>query len=54
MQWHQLDHMQTIRTLLQTDKYTYTSALSFTGRVLFLTPNPKRQSTEELGALYIE
>jgi len=28
MQWHQLDHMQTIRTLLQTDNQTSTSSLS--------------------------
>jgi len=25
-QWHQLDHMQTICTLLQTDNYTNTSS----------------------------
>jgi len=29
MQWHQLDHMQTICTLLQTDNHTNTSSLSF-------------------------
>ena len=29
MQWHQLDHMQTICTLLQTDNHTNTSALNF-------------------------
>jgi len=28
-QWHQLDHMQTICTLLQTDNHTNTSSLSF-------------------------
>jgi len=29
MEWHQLDHMQIICTLLQTDNYTSTSPLSF-------------------------
>jgi len=29
MQWHQLDHMQTICTSLQTDKHTSTSSLDF-------------------------
>jgi len=29
MQWHQLDHMQTICTLLQTDKNINTSSLNF-------------------------
>ena len=28
-QWHQLDHMQTICTLLQTDNHTNTSPLNF-------------------------
>ena len=28
-QWHQLDHMQTICTLLQTDNHTNTSSLNF-------------------------
>ena len=28
-QWHQLDHMQTICTSLQTDNHTSTSSLSF-------------------------
>jgi len=28
-QWHQLDHMQIIRTLLQTDNHASTSPLSF-------------------------
>ena len=36
-QWHQLDHMQTICTLLHTDNHASTSPLSFTGRMLFLT-----------------
>ena len=29
MQWHQLDHMQTICTMLQTDNYTNTLSLNF-------------------------
>jgi len=29
MQWHQLDHMQTICTSLQTDNHTSTSSLNF-------------------------
>jgi len=29
MQWHQLDHMQTICTSLQTDNHTDTSSLNF-------------------------
>ena len=28
-QWHQLDHMQTICTSLQTDNHTNTSSLNF-------------------------
>ena len=28
-QWHQLDHMQTICTLLQTDNYTNTSSVNY-------------------------
>jgi len=35
MQWHQLDHMQTISTSLQTDNHTDSSSL-----------NQQRQSTE--------
>jgi len=47
MQWHQLDHMQTICTSLQTDNHASTSPLSFfTGRMPFLLPNQQRQSTE--------
>ena len=46
-QWHQLDHMQTICTSLQTGNNTNTSPLSFlTGRMPFLPPNQQRQSTE--------
>jgi len=29
MQWHQLDHMQTICTSFQTDNHTNTSSLNF-------------------------
>jgi len=45
-QWHQLDHIQTICTSLQTDNHTNTSSLNFTGRMLFLTPNQQHHSTE--------
>ena len=46
-QWHQLDHMQTICTSLQTDNHTNTSLLNFfTGQMLFLKPNQQCQSTE--------
>jgi len=43
MQWHQLDHTQTICTLLQTENHI---TQFFTGWMLFLTPNQQRQSTE--------
>ena len=47
MQWHQLDHMQTICTSLQTDNHASTPPLSFfTGRMPFLPPNQQRQRTE--------
>jgi len=46
-QWHQLNHMQIICTLLQTDNHASTSSLSFfTGRMLFLTLKQQCQSTE--------
>jgi len=45
-QWHQWDHMQIIRSSLQTDDHASTSSLIFTGRMLFLTPNQHSQSTE--------
>jgi len=45
-QWHQLDHMQIICTLFQTDNHASTSSLFFTGRMLFLTPNQQCQSSE--------
>jgi len=44
MQWHQLDHKQTVCTLLQTDNHTHHSI--FTGRMLYLTPNQQCHSTE--------
>jgi len=47
-QWHQLSHMQTICTSLQTDSHASTPPLSFfTGRMPFLPPNQQRQSTED-------
>jgi len=56
MQWHWLDHMQTICTSLQTDNHTNTLLLSFyslTGRMLFLKPTnsvqaPKAYSVSEV------
>jgi len=46
-QCHQLNHMQIICTLLQTDNHTSTSLLSFfTGWMPFLMPNQQYQSTE--------
>jgi len=38
-QLHQLDHMQTNCASLQADNRTNTSSLSFTGWMLFLTPD---------------
>jgi len=45
-QWHQLDHVHIICTLLQTDNHASISPLSFTGRMPFLPPNQQRQSTK--------
>jgi len=43
--WHQLDHMQIICDLLQTDNHASTSSLNvFTVRMLFLTPSQQCQS----------
>jgi len=39
-QWHQLDHMQTICTSLPMDNLANTHCSIFTGRMLFLVPNP--------------
>ena len=44
-QWHQLDHMQTICTLLQTDNHINTSSINFIGRMLFPAPNQQCQNT---------
>jgi len=50
-QWHQLGHMQ-VCTSLQTDNHASTPPLGFfTGRMLFLSPNQQRQSTE--GNMYV-
>jgi len=47
MQWHQLDHMQTICTWLQTNNHSNTSSLNFfTGQMLFQMPNQECQSNE--------
>jgi len=45
-QWHQLDHLQTICTSLQTYNHANTSSLNFLGQMLFLAPNQQCQSTE--------
>jgi len=45
-QWHQLDHMQILRTSLQTDNHASASYAIFTGRMLFLTLSQLCQSTE--------
>jgi len=37
-QWHQLDHMQMICTLLQIDNHHTLTTRFFTGQMLFLTP----------------
>jgi len=43
-QWHQVDHMQIICTLLQTETYASTLSLNFfTSRVLFLMPHQQCQ-----------
>ena len=44
-QWHQLDHMQTICTSLQTDNHTNT-LINFTGQMLLLTLSQQCQRTE--------
>jgi len=49
--WHQLDHMQIICTLLQTDNHASTSSLSFLFAMLFLTPN---HSVKALKATYCD
>jgi len=52
-QWHQLDHMQIICTLLQTDNHASTSPLSFTSQMPFLPPNQECQSTEGMFCVII-
>ena len=47
-QWHHLDHMQIICTSLQSDNHASTSPLVFTGRMPFLLPNQRRESTESI------
>jgi len=51
-QWHQLDHMQTICTLFQTDDHTNSSSLNFHRPDALLTPTQKWQSSEGLKAVY--
>jgi len=52
-QWHQLGRMQ-VCTLLQTDNHTSTPPLSvFTGRMPFLPPNQRCQSTEGIGSAVV-
>jgi len=45
-QWHQLDHMQTICTSLQTDNHINTSSINFYRPDALLTPNEQCQSTQ--------
>jgi len=45
-QWHQLNHMQIICTLLHTDDHVSTSAVNPTGWMLFLMPNQQCQIIE--------
>jgi len=46
-QWHQLDHMQIICTLLQTYNHNSTSSFNFYGRILFYHPtNSVKAPTE--------
>jgi len=45
-QWHQLDHMQIICTLLQAEPRQQLITQIFTGQVLFLTLNWQYQSNE--------
>ena len=46
IQWHHLDHMQTICNSLQKITTTTPNHLIFTGQMLFLTPKQQCQSTE--------
>jgi len=49
-QWHQLDHMQIICTLLQTDSNAVPHHSLFTGQVPFLLPIQQCQSTEGISS----
>ena len=49
-QWHQLDHMQTICTSLQTDSHTNTSSLNFYRPDA--VPDPPTNSVKALTAQY--
>jgi len=51
MQWHQLDHMQTICTSLRQIATPTPCHSIFTGQMLFLTPNQQCQSTEGISSL---
>jgi len=44
-QWHQLGHMQ-VCTSIRTDNHVVKTRMFFTGRMPFLPPNQRRQSTE--------
>jgi len=46
-QWHKLDHMQIICTLLPSDNHASTSSLKFF-RMLFLTPNQQFKALKAL------
>ena len=45
-QWHQLDHMQTICTWLQSDNHTKTTSLNFYSPDAVPDANQQCQSTE--------
>jgi len=49
--WHQLDHMQIIRTLLQTDKHTSTSPVSFYRPDAVPAANQQRDVTEGINTI---
>jgi len=51
--WHQLDHMQIICVLLQTDNHASIPQLFFfTGRMPLLQPKQQHQSTEGINYKY--
>jgi len=45
-QWHQVDRMQIICTLLNTDNHIITHHSFFAGQMPFLVPNQQHQSIE--------